>query len=100
MDYDHIHELRFLLAEVESVFTVTEECNEYILYLDTFGNKLRYRNMTTDPSPEDARLAIMRTNQIISEFNANPKVSQFMDEAREVHTKILKANTEKYSESL
>ena len=99
MDYDHIHELRFLLAEVESVFTVTEECNEYILYLDTYGNKLRYRNMTTDPSPEDARLAITRTKQIILEFNTNPKISQFMDEAREVHTKVLKANLEKYGDT-
>jgi hypothetical protein len=29
------------------------------------------------------------------EFNGNPKVSQFMDEAREVHIKMLKANVKR-----
>ena len=92
MEYEHVHELRFLLEDVESVFTVSEECKEFILYLDRFGNKLRYRNMPSDPLPEDARIAISRTKQIMQEFNANPKISQYMDEAREVFTKILKSN--------
>jgi len=34
----------------------------------------------------------------LTEFSANPKVAQFMDEAREVHSKILKANYEKYGD--
>ena len=65
---------------------------------DVYGNKLRYRNMPNDLSPEDARLAITRTKQIMQEFNANPKIAQFMDEAKEVHKKILKANFKKYSD--
>jgi len=33
----------------------------------------------------------------MKEFNSNQKIAQFMDEAREVHMKILKANQEKYA---
>ena len=70
-------------------------CSEqYIIYLNDFQSTLRYKNMANDPSPEDARIAISRTKQIIQEFNANPKVTQFMDEAKEVHAKVLKANYE------
>ena len=99
IEYDHDHTLKFLLEDVESASVVTDECKENILFLDTFGNKLRYRNMSNDPSPEDAKLAISRTKQIMQEFNENPKISQFMDEAREVHIKILKANLEKYDKT-
>jgi len=98
MEYEHDHQLRFLLENVESVFAITDECMEYILHLDVYGNKLRYKNMPNDPSPEDARLTITRTKQIMQEFNANPKIAQFMDEAKEVHSKILKANFKKYSD--
>jgi HEPN domain-containing protein len=96
IDHDHSHQLRSLLEDVESVFHPTEESKKYILLLDDYGTSLRYKNMANDPSPEDAKLAITRTKQIMHEFNANPKISQFMDEAREVHTKILEANLEKY----
>ena len=99
IEYSYDHELRFLLDDVENTFTVTEECRENVLFLDTYGNKLRYRNMSNDPSLEDAKLAILRTKQIMQEFNMNSKISLFMDEAREVHTKILKTNLEKYGET-
>jgi len=54
--------------------------------------------MKNDPTPEDARLAISHAKRIMAEFNSNPKVSQFMDEAREVYLKTLKANSEKYAD--
>ncbi|MDR2570978.1 MAG: HEPN domain-containing protein [Oscillospiraceae bacterium] len=97
MEYDHVHELRYLLEDVESVKTVSGECKEYIIYLDTFGNKLRYRNMPNDPSPEDVQLAISRTKHIIQYFKTYPVISQYLSEAYEVHIKILKASYEKYS---
>ena len=99
MEHEHVHELRFLLEDVESIFSVSDECSKCILHLDTYGSRLRYRNMQSDPSPEDAKIAIARTQQIMQEFNENSKVSQFMDEAREVHTKMLRANYEKYVQS-
>jgi hypothetical protein len=55
--------------------------------------------MSNDPSPEDSMLAISRTKQIMQEFKNNSNVGQYIVEAKEVHTKILKANSEKYGEA-
>jgi HEPN domain-containing protein len=98
MDYDHGHELEPLLENVLTVFEIPKKVSQHILYFDAFGTALRYRNMSDDPSPEDAKIAITRTNQIMQEFNNNPKVSQFMDEAKEVHRKMLRAGCEKQSD--
>jgi len=92
MDYDHGHKLVTLLEDVESVFSVTAETKKYVMYLEDYDLGLRYKNMPNDPTPEDAKIAIARAKYIIGEFGANPKISQFMDEAREVFTKMLKAN--------
>jgi len=92
MDYNYGHELNLLLDAVMSDFKISDQIEEYIMYLNDFESKLRYRNLADDPSPEDAKLAISRTKQIMQEFNGNPKISKFMDEAREVHIKMLKAN--------
>jgi len=94
MEYDLGHELKYLLEAVETTFDITEDCTDNILHLSVYSSNLRYKNMSNDPSPEDAKIAISRTKQIMQEFNKNPKIAQFMDEAREVHAKILKANSE------
>ena len=78
---------------------LSDECKANVLNINIYKSGLRYKNMSNDPSPEDAKIVILRTKQIMQEFNANPKISQFMDEAKEVHTKILKANQEKYGET-
>jgi len=98
VDYDYGHELNLLLDEVLSVFSVSEETKKYIVYLADFGIGLRYKNMSNDPSPEDAKIAISRTKHIMQEFSNNHTVSKYMDEAKEVHKKMLKANYEKYSD--
>jgi len=94
VDYDHGHELNILLDEVLNIFDIPKATSELIMYFNSFGNRLRYKNMSNDPSMEDAQLAISRTKQIMQVFNDNPKVSQYIDEAKEVHKKILKANYE------
>jgi len=94
-DYEYEHKLRTLFEDVESVIKVTDECKAYILHLDTYENRLRYRTSPNDPSPEDAQIAITRTKHIINELTTNPKISQSMDEAREVHIKVLKVNLQK-----
>jgi len=97
IDYDHGHELDPLLENVLTVLEIPKEISQYILYFDAFGSALRYRNMSGDPSPEDAKVAITRTKRIMQEFNNSPKVSQFVDEAKEVHIKMLRAGYEKHS---
>ena len=92
MDYNYSHELNLLLDAVMSAFKLSDQIEEHIMYLNDFESKLRYRNMTDDPSPEDAKIVISRTKQIMQEFNGNRRVSQFMDEAREVHAKMLKVD--------
>ena len=94
MNYDYGHEIHLLLDAVMSDFKISEKVEEYILYLNDFETKLRYKNLSNDPSPEDAKVAISRTKQIIEEFSSNPKISKFIDEAKEVYTKVLKASTE------
>ena len=95
--YDSSHELESLLEDVVSVVKPSDDCKSNVLYLNIFKSGLRYKNMSNDPSPEDCRLAITRTKQIMNEFNGYPQVSQFMDEARDVYVKVLKANNEEYS---
>jgi len=99
VEFDHGHSLMALLVDVLADFALSEEAEEQITYMGGFTTRLRYRNMADDPTPEEVKIAISRTKQIMQEFNSHPKVSQFMDEAREVHTKILKANSAKYSDS-
>jgi HEPN domain-containing protein len=99
VDYDHGHELDPLLEIVLTIFEVPMVVTQHILYFDAFGTALRYKNMSNDPSPEDAKIAITRAKQIMQEFNNCPKASQFMDEAKEVHKKMLRASYEKLSDA-
>jgi hypothetical protein len=50
--------------------------------------------MLDDPAPQDAKVAIFRTKEIMQEFNNNKKISQFMNEAKAAHSKMLKADNE------
>lgn len=70
------------------------------MYLNVFGSGLRYKNMTSDPTPEEAKLAISRTAQIVDEISSHESVKQFMDEAKEVHVKMLKANSKIVSDGI
>jgi hypothetical protein len=56
--------------------------------------------MTSDPTPEEAKLAISRTAQIVDEISSHESVKQFMDEAKEVHVKMLKANSKIVSDGI
>jgi len=96
--YENVHELPELLENVETVYKPTEECEKSVIFLSRYKSGLRYKNMKDDPTPEDARLAISHAKRIIEEFSNNPKASQYMNEAREVHNKVLKANSTKYSD--
>jgi len=95
-DYDHGHKLTTLLEEVELVYNVTAETKKYIMYLDDYNLGLRYKNMPNDPTPEDAKIAILRAKYIMEEFSAIPKITKFLDEAKEVHKKVMRASIEKY----
>ena len=94
-EYDHGHELKELLNAVEPLMVLQPETIKNILYLNGFSVSLRYKHMSTDPSAEEAKVAIVRTKQIMQEFSNHPGISQYIKEAKEVHTKILKAAQKK-----
>ena len=96
--YGSSHDFDPLLEEVISVVKLSDECKSNILNLNIYKSGLRYKNMSNDPSQEDVRLAISRTKRIMQEFNSISKISQFMDEAQEVYTKMLRSNYEKYAD--
>jgi len=96
-EYEYGHQLKFLLDSIESLIDVSEETIKNVIYLDDFDVKLRYKNMPSDPTKEEAKAAIMRAKQIMLEFSKNPNSSSFMKEAEEVHLKILKINLEEDS---
>jgi HEPN domain-containing protein len=95
IDFSHGHELSLLLETVLTIDEIPKKVVEHILFLDTYGLALRYKNMSNDPSPEDAKVAISRTKQIMQEFNKNLKISQFMNEAKEVSAKMLRTSYKK-----
>ena len=90
-EYDYGHQLKLLLDNIEPFVDMSKETIKNIIYLDDFDVKLRYKNMPSDPTKEEANIAIMRTKQIMQEFSKNPNSSSFMKEAEDVHFKILKA---------
>ena len=88
--FENDHEFSSLLIAVEEVITLPQEITIYINYFNRFGSGLRYKNMANDPTVDDARTAISRAKQIMQEFTKYPKTSEFIEEAEEVHIKMLK----------
>jgi len=91
-DYDHGHELKELLNVIEPLTALQPETIKNILYINGFSISLRYKHMTSDPSVDEAKVAIVRTKQIIEEFGKHPIISSFMKEAEEIHTKIIRTS--------
>lgn len=98
-DYDYGHDLSELLNAVVPHMDLQPETIKSILYLNGFTISLRYKHMSSDPTVDEAKLAIVRTKQIMQEISANPSISKFVDEARAVHSKFLKANLTSYASS-
>jgi len=96
--FENVHELPELLENVETVYNPTDECEASVIFLSRYKSRLRYKNMKDDPTPEDARLAISHAKRIINEINNNPITSKYVEEAREVHNKVLESNSTKYSD--
>ena len=98
-DFDFSHELKDLLDAVFDIVSITSDTTDYINYLNRFGSGLRYKNMSTDPTADDAKVAISRTKHIMQEFRNHPAVTVYVNEAEEVHTKILKASIQDASDN-
>ena len=90
-EYGFGHDLKELSDAINDLFELPKEINIYVLNLNSYTVRLRYRNMKTDPTAEDAKVVISRTKQIMDAFAKIPDISGYMEEAKEVHTKTLKS---------
>ena len=91
-EFENDHRLDDLLDLIAPVVQLQEETIKYILYLNGFGTGLRYKHMKTDPTVEEAKTVIARTKLILQEFSSFHSILQFIAEAEEVHTKIVRAS--------
>ena len=96
-EYDYGHELMPLLYALTTSNKVSVEFEEYVMYLSDFSSSLRYKSMSSDPSPEEARVAIARTKYLLQELRNYDMASAYINEASEVHLKLLKSSSDKYS---
>ena len=96
-EYGYDHDLEKLSDEVNDLIELPDDVNKYIIYLNGFLGRLRYKNMPADPTAEDAKIAISRAKRIMDEFSKIPDISGYMAEAKEVHSKILKSMAEEDS---
>ena len=89
-EFGYDHNLEVLQEETNKTVKLSDETNKAILFLNAFGSTLRYKVMKTDPTPDDAKVVISRTKLILDEFSRIPDITSYINEAKEIHTKILK----------
>jgi HEPN domain-containing protein len=90
-EYGYDHNLEVLLDATNKQVKLPDNTNKAILYLDEYKGRLRYRRMSTDPTPEDARIAISKAKEILDEFGRIPDIASYVNEAKELHANILKS---------
>jgi HEPN domain-containing protein len=87
---DGVHELSIILEAVEREHTPPEDVITSIYNLARYDQRLRYKNLRTDPTVEDSRATIEDAKLILGEFADHPKCARFVSEAKEVHLKMLR----------
>ena len=90
IESDSVHELNIILEAVEREHTLPEDVITSIYNLARYDQRLRYKNLRADPTPEDAKATIEDAKLILSEFACHPKCAEFVGEAKEVHAKMLR----------
>ena len=90
VSHDNTHDLSIILEFVEREHTLQETTTASIYNLARYDQRLRYKNLKTDPTPEDAQATIEDVKLILDEFAKHPKCAVFVGEAKEVHEKMLR----------
>lgn len=86
---ENTHDLNDLLEGIEKKHDLSEEAVRNIQSLAMYTQRLRYKNMKSDPTSEDAAINIKRTRQVMDEFADIGKCALEFQEAKEVHSKVL-----------
>jgi HEPN domain-containing protein len=90
VDSDNTHDLSVLLEYVEHEHTPQKATTGAIYNLARYDQRLRYKNLKNDPTPEDAQATIEDAKVILSEFAMHIKSAGAIGEAKEVHEKMLR----------
>ena len=89
-DCRNTHDLNVILEYVEDKNKFQKDVLEAIHNLALYDQRLRYKNLRTDPTTQNALEAITDAKLILSAFSNHDKCSAPISEAQEVHTKMLR----------
>jgi len=93
-DIGNTHDLKIILEYVEDKNKLKKDVLESIHNLALYDQRLRYKNLRTDPTAQNALEAIADAKLILTAFSDNDKCSLLINEAQEVHTKMLRSISE------
>ena len=99
-DGDHIHDLGLLLDDVFKYNKLSEDTIKGVEKLSRYTQALRYKNLKSDPTPEDAYVVLSKAKSIVMEICSDSRCEAYAKEALEVHKKMMKAAEETKSEQL
>ena len=91
---DSTHDLAIILELVEREHTLQESTTASVYNLARYDQRLRYKNLRSDPTPEDAKATIVDAKLLLDEFAEHPRCLVFISEAKEVHAKLLREISE------
>jgi hypothetical protein len=90
IDHDSTHDLTIIFEFVEREHALQESTTASIYNLARYDQRLRYKNLKSDPTSEDAQATIVDAMLLLDEFTKHPKYARFIGEAKEVHSKMLR----------
>jgi len=92
IDAGGTHDLSILLEDLEKETELSRQTVSVIHDLARYDQRLRYKNLKSDPTVEEAKTAVNDTKEVMNEIGKHPKCSTYMREANEVYDKQLKAS--------
>jgi len=95
VDAGGTHDLGILLELVENETELSSESIGLIHDLARYDQRIRYKNLKSDPTVEDAKGVIADTSEVLNEITQHPKCTVFAREAKEVYDKLLQANIDR-----
>ena len=98
VDAGGTHDLAILLELVENETELSSDSIGLIHDLARYDQRIRYKNLKSDPTVEDAKGVIADASEVLNEITQHPKCSSFAREAKEVYDKLLQANIDRTHE--
>ena len=88
VDNDSTHDLAIILEFVESEHTLKESTTASIYNLARYDQRLRYKNLKSDPTPDDAQDTITDVKLVLDEFVKHPKCAIIEQHFARINTEV------------